>query len=222
MVAKTGKFVECEICHKRKWVKGSYAKKYKYFFCGFEHKGEFKTLQFAKKFPKPIFEDLYCKQKKSFREIAKKLGINERTVHRLLDRYGIEIRRGGPAVQTQWINNPKRRELTAIRFARNTSNRIPSKHEKEMMKILLERNENFVFQYPIYKYILDFAFPDRKIAIEIDEKHHLFKSVKAKDAERDTWLKSKGWIVYRIEPHQINSFVFPNCSQRKAAKHSDN
>lgn len=54
-------------------------------------------------------------------------------------------------------------------------------------------------EYRIGKYRLDFAAPDVKIAIEVDGWHHRSPEGAARDAERDSWLRSEGWIVLRVD-----------------------
>lgn len=61
-------------------------------------------------------------------------------------------------------------------------------------------------QYPFECFFLDFAFPEKKLAIEIDgSKYHMNDRQRAKDAYKDSRLRAKcwkverfqGWIIYR-------------------------
>lgn len=61
------------------------------------------------------------------------------------------------------------------------------------------RRPDLVQQYQAGRYRLDFAAPDVKIAIEADGWHHRSPEGAAKDAERDSWLRSHGWIVLRVD-----------------------
>lgn len=56
-------------------------------------------------------------------------------------------------------------------------------------------------QEPIGKYIVDFVSFEKKIVIEIDGGQH--SDQKAKDAERERWLKSQGFIVRRFWNHEV-------------------
>lgn len=47
-------------------------------------------------------------------------------------------------------------------------------------------------QYQIDKMCVDFAFPEQKIAIEIDGPHHNTTRNHQKDANRDAFLQIKG------------------------------
>lgn len=54
-------------------------------------------------------------------------------------------------------------------------------------------------QYSAGKYRLDFAWPDRRIALEADGWWHRSPEGAAKDRMRDSWLRSEGWVVFRVD-----------------------
>jgi very-short-patch-repair endonuclease len=54
-------------------------------------------------------------------------------------------------------------------------------------------------QYRIGKYRLDFAWPRVKVAIEADGPHHWRPDVAMKDVVRDSYLRSQGWLVFRVD-----------------------
>ena len=54
-------------------------------------------------------------------------------------------------------------------------------------------------QYRFGKYRLDFAWPEIRVALEVDGFHHARPETAAKDAERDRWLRSQGWLTFRVE-----------------------
>lgn len=60
-------------------------------------------------------------------------------------------------------------------------------------------------QYRVGKYRLDFAWPERKIALEADGPHHWRPDVAMKDAIRDSWLRGHGWIVLHVD--QMNGVL---------------
>ena len=64
------------------------------------------------------------------------------------------------------------------------------------------RNSSLVFlpEYKIGKYYCDFVNPELKIIIEADGKHHENQS--DYDEERDAFLASKGFSVYRFKGAQ--------------------
>lgn len=59
-------------------------------------------------------------------------------------------------------------------------------------------------QFPVGKYRLDFAFPCKKIAIEVDGKayHSSFEQVK-NDYERDAYIKKFGWTIFRFSGSEV-------------------
>jgi very-short-patch-repair endonuclease len=63
-------------------------------------------------------------------------------------------------------------------------------------------------QHKVGRYRLDFAIPDKKIAIEIDgHEYHKKKYQRTHDAQRDRWLFGQGWNVLRFTGTEINMNV---------------
>ncbi len=59
-------------------------------------------------------------------------------------------------------------------------------------------------QHPVGPYRLDFAIPDRKIAIELDgHDFHKTKEQRTHDASRDRYLIERGWTVLRFTGTEI-------------------
>ena len=57
-------------------------------------------------------------------------------------------------------------------------------------------------------YIIDFAIPDKKIAIECDgEMWHTSKKSRRKDRHKDYKLRREGWTVIRLWGYEIKSDV---------------
>lgn len=91
----------------------------------------------------------------------------------------------------------------AIRRAR-VFRRASTVAECALWKLL--RNRNFVGlkfrrQYPIGRYIVDFACVEKRIVIEADGKHHGHSWVH--DRARDAWIASRGFSVLRFSNEQI-------------------
>ncbi|WP_426596321.1 endonuclease domain-containing protein [Pectobacterium brasiliense] len=60
-------------------------------------------------------------------------------------------------------------------------------------------------QYKVGKYRVDFALPDKKIAIELDgHDYHKTKFQRTNDAKRDRWLYGEGWHVLRFTGSEIH------------------
>lgn len=81
----------------------------------------------------------------------------------------------------------------------------PSYPEKFFMTVLKNNNIEYEFENPCGKYFIDFALKNKKIALEIDGKQHDVKERKEKDEEKNIFLKSQNWFVYRIKWNNINS-----------------
>lgn len=75
-------------------------------------------------------------------------------------------------------------------------------NELHIIKLLSENRIKFEFQKPIYTnptfIVLDFLLPDLKIVIEIDGGQHFTDSGIAIDINRDKFIKSKGYKVFRL------------------------
>jgi very-short-patch-repair endonuclease len=54
-------------------------------------------------------------------------------------------------------------------------------------------------EYRIGRYRVDFAWPQAEIALEADGWWHRSPEGAAKDRGRDSWLRSQGWIVFRVD-----------------------
>ena len=93
------------------------------------------------------------------------------------------------------------------------SRNITSYPEKFFENVLKNLNlTNYEREYVVKhsnskNYFLDFYFPELQIDLEIDGSQHNKEEVKNKDKERDTFLSSKGIIVYRIKWKSINDEI---------------
>lgn len=81
----------------------------------------------------------------------------------------------------------------------------PSFPEKFFMRVLNNNGISYEYEHPCGKYFIDFAIHDKKIALEIDGKQHNEEGRKKSDSNKDEFLKSRGWIVYRIKWRSIHN-----------------
>ncbi len=58
---------------------------------------------------------------------------------------------------------------------------------------------------PDRNYKLDFAWPDRKIALEVDGAVHRIKGTFARSFEREYFLKMAGWTVLHVGGAEVRS-----------------
>lgn len=74
-------------------------------------------------------------------------------------------------------------------------------YAEEWTKKLLD-NEcseyKYIEEYHIGRWFLDFAWPDRKIYIEIDGEQHNWPDRKKNDIEKDKYCKENGWNCLRL------------------------
>lgn len=81
-------------------------------------------------------------------------------------------------------------------------NNEPSYPEKFFMQVIANEfnDKNYLQEYNVGIYSIDFAWIKNKLAIEIDGgQHERFEEYKARDIRKDKYLKSQGWKVLRIK-----------------------
>ena len=88
----------------------------------------------------------------------------------------------------------------------------PSYAELFFMRVLKNNNIDYDFDHHVknnraHYYILDFFIEKSNVLIdlEIDGKQHTYEDRKQHDTRRDNYLKSKGYLIYRIPWNEINS-----------------
>lgn len=59
--------------------------------------------------------------------------------------------------------------------------------------------DEVVQQHRAGRFRLDFAWPKQRVCVEADGWHHRSPEGAARDAERDSWLRSEGWLVFRVD-----------------------
>ncbi len=91
----------------------------------------------------------------------------------------------------------------------NLGSRRPASDIEILMRKALERsNLEFIEQMPVGYYSLDFALPERRIAIECDGEYwHSFPEARARDKRKDDFLASQGWKVIRFPGSVIKNDV---------------
>ena len=79
---------------------------------------------------------------------------------------------------------------------------------EEIVKEYLDKEEvDYIFQFSTRTgFIIDFAIPSKKVAIEVDgEKWHSSKEAMKRDRFKDYQLRREDWKVIRIKEEEINS-----------------
>jgi len=163
---------------------------------------------------------LYFKKFYSLREIEA-LGFKTRNVHEVLDgkirpqqeTRKLKIKNGRLKIKPMSKEARKNISKARIKFLKNNPDKAPYKiyhasnesYLEKKFKIVLKKNKitGWVYRYQNGIYEYDFAFPLKKIDIEIDGETHESEKVKKIDKKRDKWSKKQGWKVVRFKGNQI-------------------
>ena len=88
---------------------------------------------------------------------------------------------------------------------RSLRSNMPSAEKLVWARLRGRQVENCKFrrQYNIGGFVVDFYAPELKLAIEIDGESHAGDDAQAYDAERQTFLESKGTCVLRFTNQQV-------------------
>ena len=135
-------------------------------------------------------------------------------------RYKIKTRNRSECAKLQRLKQPNPSDLLYVRKKISNSMKIAIKEgrakgwnnlprykrkrsypEKFFEKVIKNEFEdkNYIFEYPISIYSIDFAWPHKKLAIEIDGKQHEHKDRKAIDKRKDKLLNERNWKILRIK-----------------------
>ena len=92
-------------------------------------------------------------------------------------------------------------EGRAWNIGKSRWNNEPSWPEKFFMEVIENEfvDKNYTREHPVGIYSIDFAWVEKKLAIEIDgDQHQRFESYKNRDLKKDQVLRDEGWQVLRI------------------------
>lgn len=94
------------------------------------------------------------------------------------------------------------KEGKAWNIGKSRWNNKQSYPEKFFTKVINNEffDKDFIPEFPIGIYSLDFAWTNKKKAIEIDgEQHERFEEYIERDKRKDIFVKSEGWEILRIK-----------------------
>lgn len=107
------------------------------------------------------------------------------------------------------VDNPMFKEEHRVKMRRSMEGYLRTRatsHELLLMKKLGNFGYYPKFQHAVCRAILDFAFIDLKIGIEVDGVTHMvFPNTREKDKSRDEELDREGWIILRFFNSEIEN-----------------
>lgn len=102
----------------------------------------------------------------------------------------------------------RRRWLNSLRTIRiwNKRDRFKTEQEKLILNDFNMIGLYPVWQYQIGRYIADFAFPDKKICIEINGGIHTRTDIKIRDKIKKKYYIKMGWLLIVIDMENISNY----------------
>ena len=113
------------------------------------------------------------------------------------------VQKAKDSLQIYYLSNPG--ESINARTARARWNKKGTWIEQRMSNLLDKIGVEYIPQYPILRYKVDFAIPALKIVIECDgEQWHTTKTQIKQDKIRQNKIEKEGWFVLRYTGAKIN------------------
>lgn len=119
--------------------------------------------------------------------------------------------RGTKLSQEAKINVSKGMKLAhaegrAWNIGKSRWNNEPSYPEKFFKRVIENEisDKNYIQEYPCGIYSIDFAWPEKKLAFEVDgEQHQRFEEYKERDIRKDKFLRENGWKILRLNWKEV-------------------
>lgn len=172
----------------------------------------------------------YIEEKATYREITKELGINTRSLMKLMNMCGVDpispreaVRRqieDNPNFLKQTLHSPESQKARALSLARSRQTNwmdFCNEGEIEFLEALELSHLRPFPQYAVESFNIDFAFPFQMLAVELDSRWHNSPKKRPMDKKKDERLKGLGWTVLRLDTRTSTSF---NVNKVKAALNS--
>ena len=99
-------------------------------------------------------------------------------------------------------------------YRSHTIGRKPTSIERKVKAMLDDIGIEYIAEKPMGAFVCDFVIKPVRLVIECDGSYwHNLPEVKARDANKDKWLKAHGYFVLRLSEDDINSNP-RECKQR--------
>ena len=105
----------------------------------------------------------------------------------------------------------KERHRLGIAATFQNRKNVPHSYPENWLIDVLKNNFNqienidYETERPFYKFFLDFAWPEKRLCIELDGELHRYEKQQNNDKEKDRLLKEDGWKELRLKWGYINS-----------------
>ena len=169
----------------------------------------------------------YYDEGRTWRELNEKFGVSMQSIWDAKNRGDFISRNKSSAGSLARINgkglktlSPETRDKISksrIKYLMNNPDKVPylinhsskKSYPEQLFENALISSEitgwEYAFRNGIYEY--DFAFPEKKIDVEIDGGTHLSEKVKKIDERRDIFSKSQGWTVLRFTADEVKKDI---------------
>jgi len=152
----------------------------------------------------------YVDEHASYRQLVKEMGINTRSLMKLIRDSGIEPRTPAQSLSLQLQKDPDfltpfiragQREETRLKTAIIRQNTLSHMSESEyrFLEVLRAHGLSPVPQMAVETYNIDFAFPEIKLAVEWHARWHRTKKKRPIDHKRTNRLMHLGWEVLLLD-----------------------
>lgn len=188
--------------------------------------GHFRSAIWEKRLTERVGEPIsdwlrrrYVSEEASYRDIAKELGINTRSIMRLIRAAGITPITPSVAAKRQILKNPEniKKCIAATNGRGASANKAKvreanwkgrlSQGEWRLYDAMTEAGLNPVPEMAFDKFNIDFAFIEAKLAVELDPRWHSSPEKKALDVAKDAMLTASGWTVLRLDARASTSWM---------------
>lgn len=110
-------------------------------------------------------------------------------------------------------NNPSKDNKTLIKMAISKANFLkenPLLAEELCSDLLEKHNVDFIFQYPINRYVIDFFIPSANLCIEIESMDKWGKYKRQRAATKRAFLENLGYSVENVARKKLSNNLIIN------------
>lgn len=163
-------------------------------------------------------ERRYNEEHATYRELTAEANINTRSLMRLMNKCGIEPLTPQKAVNRTIENNPDflanlhkaagspKAQRSRAKYRQENSQELMNEGELDLLGALHEAELAPIPELAFDVFNIDFAFPDIKLAVELDSTWHNSESKAPTDERKEAALSSAGWSLLRLDLRTSTSY----------------